>query len=276
MSRAKAQYRGDGSVRDIKKVSSDLRDVLRSYCPGKAELVGEAWKSHVDEFVKFILTEAQSALDELHWYTQDVMKQEIRAEYNNLLRNISSLRKKLDKRVKCYWHEQKAAQEIESVLLSIKDKIQNLSINFDSLLKFEPLMCSDAITAFIDTFQKTTSAVRQKEAKKRLIECLISLEDDLGSIESEIDSFPDKPKPREIEYEVLQEMSVRVMDVLFRDYEIELTWAYDREKDFKSTALPILKTVGDSIGLCRSEETWVNILKKVAACSDWSKSDQKS
>lgn len=276
MSRAKAQYRGDGSDKNIKTVPEGLRKVLPSYCPGKAELVGEAWESHVDEFVEFILTEAQSALDELHWYAQDVMKQEIRAEYNNLLRNISSLRKKLDKRAKCYWHEQKATQEIESMLLSIKDKIQNLSINFDSLLKFEPLKCSDAITAFIDTFRKTTSAVRQKEAKKRLIECLISLEDDLGSLESEIDSFPDKPKPSEIEHEVLKEMSVRVMDVLFRNYEIELTWAYDREKDFKSTALPILKTVGDSIGLCRSEETWVNILKKVAACSDWSKSDQKS
>lgn len=144
MSTAKARYTGDSHCTMTKDFSSDLKAELRRYFPDLPTGVGPTSGGPADVFVALVLSEARWAISELVWYKQELTKQEIRAEQQDLLKHLKLTH----------------------------DRLKRLSPDLNRLLSCDadPVSCADVIRSFIEHLDDTGPRIGQLPTRRKLAE----------------------------------------------------------------------------------------------------------
>jgi len=121
-------------------------------------------------------------------------------------------------------------------LAKCQKKLQTLIPEYEGLLDIEttPIKLSNALDPVISAIQSTDKPIA-----------------DLGRSLSRVEK----------DAAVATEISVRIMKVL-QDYGIKISATKSMEFDYVSTAVVILDTVGEAIGLKRHQTTWRDIILK--------------
>lgn len=124
MTTAKAQFRGDATGTIMRDFSEGLKTELRTFFPDQDAIICDVWGHPADMFVEHILGVARWAIGEMKSHKGDITRQEIRAEYADLLKTVTAA---------C-------------------GKLRNLSPDFERLLigvDADTLECADAIQKLI-------------------------------------------------------------------------------------------------------------------------------
>lgn len=131
--------------------------------------------------------------------------------------------------------------DLQKRLEEVKYKLRHLTPDFDRLLGVDadPLGCADSIAT------------------------LLGFVEDAGRT---INNLPDKKKLNAKQHAIATELALRVLRVL-KQYNIKVSATASDDHGYTSDAVKILKSVGDDIGLCRSESTWRDIIAGVKAQS---------
>jgi hypothetical protein len=144
MPSAKPRYKGDGLGAPARDFSEKLKKKLRALYPGKRQTADSAWGDTADRFVEEVLDAAREVFGVLHRHAQELEKQDIRAERDDLAKTLHAA----------------------------ETKLRSVSLELDQMLGREarPRDCADEIALLVAQLECIAPQIDALPRKRRCVE----------------------------------------------------------------------------------------------------------
>ncbi|MDY0057064.1 hypothetical protein [Methyloversatilis discipulorum] len=254
MARSKAQYKGDGVGSSVEGLSAAARMQIRALS-GLPQTANGPWSSPADQFIEAVSTTALWAAAELHFTSLEVTKEQLKLELEDIVRRL--------KRARQLTHQFSSGERkperirMTHALRGAATRLRAMSLPSERVLSpvAEPLSCAEVIESTVLLYEQGGAIeAALPRLQKAIDSLLIALEEARVHLIATRRTW--RVRRDESERATALELAIQALRIM-KKHGIEPS---STTAASVSTAVLILKTLGDDIGINREEATWHEIV----------------